>query len=68
MLKGEPEEKAEQFALRVKDITVFLDQLGIETPPALARLLKSPIGMHAIFAMPSVLKITPRSYLHRFQT
>ena len=41
MLKGEPEEKeAEQFALRVKDITVFLDQLGIETPPALARPVK----------------------------
>ena len=41
MLKGEPEEKeAEQFALHVKDITVFLDQLGIETPPALTRPVK----------------------------
>ncbi len=30
------EAKAEQFAAKVQDITVFLDKLGIETPPALA--------------------------------
>lgn len=41
MLKGEPEEaQAQEFVQRVQDITVFLDNLGIETPPALPRPVK----------------------------
>ncbi len=41
MLKGEPEEtQAQAFVKRVQDITVFLEQVGIETPPAPSRSIK----------------------------
>ncbi len=41
MLKGHPEEeKAIRFAAKVSDVTAFLDQLGIQTPPPLHRPVK----------------------------
>jgi len=41
MLKGEAEEEqAQAFVKRVQDITVFLDQLGIEPPPPPSRSIK----------------------------
>ena len=37
LFAGEPEEQAaREFAEKVQDVTVFLDALGIESPPALA--------------------------------
>lgn len=41
LFKGLPEEeKARDFAGRVKDVSLFLDQLGLKPPPALPRPLK----------------------------
>ena len=34
------EQRAEQFAAKVQDISVFLDKLGIETPPPLGKPLR----------------------------
>jgi glycolate oxidase iron-sulfur subunit len=40
LFKGQPEEvQAEQFAHKVKDITAFLDELGLQPPPALKKPL-----------------------------
>ena len=41
LFKGEPEaDKAQAFARQVKDVSVFLDELGLKAPPALPEPLR----------------------------
>jgi len=64
LFKGCPEaEAAEAFARRVQDVSVFLDELGLEAPPALPRPLKLAYHDACHLAHAQGVQASPRKLL-----
>jgi glycolate oxidase iron-sulfur subunit len=66
MLQGTPDEAAaREFAHRVEDVSVFLDRLGIETPPALPRPLTVAYHDACHLSHAQGVRSAPRDLLRR---